>query len=252
MGAAVLDWAAAGARAWRAAGTQRARWLATAMLVLSCAPSTPLEPTPGAGAVQLDARSLVTRVEDVRVRVEGESWSGDPELRRVATPLRIGIENRSDAALRIQYQAVDLVALNGRNFSVLPPYNVRGPATDAVATSARGAVTNPGFDYEGFEVAFYAAVLYPTLMPHTGVFPVEPRYFVAAGEQWEGTPFPNRAVLRQALPEGVLRPGGQLSGFIFFEPIPNGIDGVVLGIGLVDAATSRRFGVAMFPFAVGW
>ncbi|QDG49522.1 hypothetical protein FIV42_01850 [Persicimonas caeni] len=64
---------------------------------------------------------------------------------------------------------------------------------------------------------------------------------------------PTGEMLVRALPEGVIDPGGRITGFVYFEdlesiePTP---DRVTFRYVLVDAEANRRFGVVEIPFDV--
>ena len=59
-----------------------------------------------------------------------------------------------------------------------------------------------------------------------------------------------REVRAQAIPEGVLEPGGKVSGFLFFEHVPSHDREVRLHADLLDARTGRQLGTVTTPLIV--
>jgi len=57
-------------------------------------------------------------------------------------------------------------------------------------------------------------------------------------------------MLKQALPEGTLAPGGSISGFLYFQGITERERQVTLQARLVDAETGEKFGELGIPFEV--
>jgi hypothetical protein len=55
---------------------------------------------------------------------------------------------------------------------------------------------------------------------------------------------------RRVLPEGVLEPGGRVSGFLYFEKLDGDPQGVRLVTELVNARNGRRFATSRIPFRV--
>ena len=51
-----------------------------------------------------------------------------------------------------------------------------------------------------------------------------------------------------ALPEGVIQPGQNVSGYVYFQPVPGNVDRVTLDLELIDARSGDRFAIAKIPF----
>ena len=100
-------------------------------------------------------------------------------------------------------------------------------------------------------VGFYIAPpyygWYPGLMvwPYAWTWDVHYSTLYGAWPQ----PLPTRDMLEHALPEGVLKPGGRVSGFLYFQQLSRE-SAVTLELSLVDAETSLPLGVARLPFVV--
>lgn len=58
-------------------------------------------------------------------------------------------------------------------------------------------------------------------------------------------------MLRKGLPEGVLEPGGRVTGFLYFEGIGPDVDRVRLLADFPDAVTDERVTRLGIPFEVG-
>ena len=56
-------------------------------------------------------------------------------------------------------------------------------------------------------------------------------------------------MLRPALPEGVLQPGGHAQGFLYFHTEERGA-AVEFLVSLVDASSGQSFGTISIPFTV--
>lgn len=57
--------------------------------------------------------------------------------------------------------------------------------------------------------------------------------------------------MQKALPEGVLFPGGRVSGFLYFEGVAAGVDQVRLIADFPNQQTGTRAAHLIIPFKVG-
>jgi hypothetical protein len=57
-------------------------------------------------------------------------------------------------------------------------------------------------------------------------------------------------MVRQALPQGTLEPGGTVTGFLYFQDVSEREGSVTLQARLVDARTGEQFGTLSIPFGV--
>ena len=105
------------------------------------------------------------------------------------------------------YAAFSLGAPSGFRLAALPPFQV--------ASRNASAVAQPAFVSGGFLVAPWHARFYPWL----GVWSGPPAFDAPYYDQWYGAwpAVPDDDVLREALPEGVLEPGGHAQGFLYFR-----------------------------------
>ena len=56
--------------------------------------------------------------------------------------------------------------------------------------------------------------------------------------------------LAMGIPEGVLEPGGQISGFLYFEKRPGSLKRITFEADLANARTGANFGTVRIPFVV--
>jgi hypothetical protein len=212
-----------------------------------CASQPKLRPAPQANLVEGTNKAVVETAEGVRLEARVDAWRWTPsDLDRQLTPLLVRIDNDSGQPLRVRFEEFKLVTPGGMSYAALPPFNIKGEVTEQVGSYAYSA---PGFYvaphlrgyYSGFGVyGGYPFGHYPYY--YTSYHPVYARYEL-----------PTRDMLIRALPEGVLEPGGSITGFIYFadletiNPTPNRVQ---LRYVLVNAETRERFGVIDVPFQV--
>ena len=198
----------------------RTRWSRIAMLVgslhtgglVGCVapqrflPASDVERSAGDPSAGVASRGGVTLVADA------EPWKGDPAtLSQVMTPIHVRLLNHSDRDLAVRYQTFVLHSDTGRELRPMPP--IRGGASkDARALRA------PKPDAHGFHFApYYRDALGEQVRYWTGGFAFDP-YFYEGHAAWRPR-LPTDAMVRRALPEGVLEPGGWVSGFLYFARV---------------------------------
>lgn len=185
-------------------------------------------------------------VDGVTVTADVDSWDGDPAVRERVTPVVVTINNRSDRPIRVQYSQFSLVSPRGRCFSVLPPYPMEGTVAEPLFVDA-APIAAPSFAFELFEVAPHFAALYPSLEVYDGPFFADPGYYDTYHQAWRGLELPTPEMLSTMLPEGVLAPGGMVSGTLYFERVDS-VERVALVADLVSAGEGERFGMVALPF----
>ena len=55
-------------------------------------------------------------------------------------------------------------------------------------------------------------------------------------------------MIRNAIPEGVLNPGGEVDGYLYFQRVPSMTPSLEFNATLVDAKTHQQFGHIRIPF----
>ncbi|HYS83158.1 MAG TPA: hypothetical protein VEM76_20820 [Anaeromyxobacteraceae bacterium] len=213
-----------------------------AVSVLACVHQRELVPAPGAQTLPGKPRVAEETVEGARVQVDSAAW-GNGQLYDVLSPVKVTIDNGSGRPLRVAYGEFTLGGPSGFRLAALPPY--QAAAVDAAAGSVG---VPPGFVGSGFLVAPARAHLYRGILPWHGPFPYDPVYYNRWYGAWPAS-LPNEELLRQGLPEGVLQPGGHLSGFLYFKDQPKGT-ALTFYASLVDAEKGESFGTVAIPFTV--
>lgn len=225
--------------------------LALVAAVLACATTYPrLEPAPSTAKVD-DARAIRS-IDGVTVEVESDIWPERADLRAHAVPLEVTIENASDRAITLRYQDFSLIGDDGRVYSALPPFEISGEIAEPVgAAVGYPVIQRPGFRSTRFYVSPYYAHFYPTLQPYSGRFYYDPFYYDHHFTLWRRVELPTHEMLERALPEGVIEPGGSVSGVVFFQPVDHErTDRVRFRFDLVAGADADVFGEVSIPFEV--
>jgi hypothetical protein len=229
------------------------RLAGAAMVALlgGCVTTTTLAPAPGARTLLHRPSAAVGDRNDVRIIVD-DAWPGDPAIRDAVTPLRVTIENQSRNLLLVRYQDFALVSPTGKRWPAIPPFRIEGALRRPALASGYAPIWSPGFDHRGFFVAPYYRPLYPWLTPFGGPFFMTPSFYAHYG-YWSDVvvPLPTPEMLRLALPEGVVEPGGRLQGYLYFRRIDPDVGLVYFGAELTSAIGGHRLGAIQIPLAAG-
>jgi len=171
-------------------------------------------------------------------------WSGVPsDLPKFLTPARLTVTNHSGVPILVRYRDFDLRSSTGVTFKALPPFQIRGTATQTVP------VTAPGFAYSGFAIAPYYAPWYPGFGVWGGPFWYDWPYYSTYYAEWPVS-LPTQDMIEQAIPEGVLDNGGEVSGYLYFHKVPSKAESADLYVKLINARTDQQFGVMGIPFLI--
>lgn len=233
--------------------------LGAAGLLAGCADRVSLMPAPSATALptQGEATGAVETVAGVRVAVISREWPGTAQISNAVTPLKVDIRNNSDQPVAIRYSEFRLTSLDGRTYSALPPVAIEAtvPSTRVAPVAPRLApgyspITLPGFTATGFGVSPMYSPLYPGYPVATGPFAYDPLYYGNVGSYWRQVQLPTVAMARMALPEGVLQPGGQMQGYLYFQEIDPNIASLRFRMDVVSAGQGRELGTVEIPFLV--
>lgn len=187
-------------------------------------------------------------VAGVRVIVREHAWPGRASVTRAVTPVQVTIKNGGGMPLRIQYREFALVDGPGTTYAALPPFPLVGVPRQPLSTWIERAA--PGFSATGFEIAHFYAPLYPRF-PSADPVGYEPLYYnyYAYWEERDDA-LPSAGMLARALLEGVLNPGGRISGFLYFEKVAADDGPVLFRMDLVDPRDGRQLGVAEIPLSL--
>ena len=171
-------------------------------------PAEPIELEPSATS---NPTSTV-EVNDVRVSIDAQGWhSNHARIAEDVVPIRIAIRNDSDRPMLFRYRDVTLLDASGRELAALPPY----------AIDAGGEVVlieRPRFEQREYELIpryrrYYRdddVVIYGRHIDDD-----DRDYYVTSYRRWRHVPTAD--MLAFALPEGVLKPGGSASGYLYFD-----------------------------------
>lgn len=217
--------------------------LISVVALSACTTATQIEPAPAAATIDGQA---VEVVDGVRIVAEAGEWPGNVNIEEEVTPMRVTITNNSNRPIAIRYGEFALVSADGERYNAIPPFRVEGTVVEPRLAPGFAPVTTPGFVYDRFFVAPYLSPLYPGVTAFTDPFLFDPFYY----DQWREVRLPTAEMVRRALPEGVVQPGGSVSGFLYFEEVDDDDEMLQFRANLMNARTSQRFGVITIPFTV--
>lgn len=211
-------------------------------VLAGCSVQGRLRPEPsGVHGVVLsrDGRAASLETPEVRFTANGDAWNREPwDLARYATPVRITLENYSGRALRIQYANFELQG--EARYAVLPPHSLSrsDPAPVSEADTPRGPAPR--------SLALVQVEDMPSTPPSTDK--EEPSR--SSGSDTSTPPLVTWHVLNLAVKEGVLKDGGRMSGFLYFQNLGAHERRVTLQARFVDADTGETFTTLRIPFQV--
>jgi hypothetical protein len=209
-----------------------------ALTVAACAHSSQLAPAPNAQTVPGNPRVAEETVDGVRVVVDSTAWRSGT-VHDVLVPVKVTIDDNGKHRLRIAYSEFTLGGASGFRLAALPPYQV---------AANNASVVQPGFFGRRYFLTPWASRFYDWPGVWQGPFPLDVAYYNQYYAAWPAS-LPDRDVLRQALPEGVLEPGGEASGFLYFADQPKGTQLTFL-MSLIDADLGQSIGTVAIPFVV--
>lgn len=219
--------------------------LATLIAASGCA--TILVPAPGAHRVPGVGNGADARLDGVHVVAAAEAWSGFPsDLGDVVTPMLVTITNDGAHPLEVRYEHFALVTPGEVNFAALPPFQVTGVALAPIDTMGVGTVGTVGFS-----VAPYLSPWYPGWSVYSGPFPFHSGYYGGYYGHYLGfghINLPTSDMIQRALPEGVLEPGGRISGFVYFERVFDVVR--IAFVARLIAVGGQDLGTIQIPFIV--
>lgn len=170
-----------------------------------------LAPAESASTLAADSGRAVAKEGGIRLTVDPRAWGGNPaDLEREVTPVQVTIQNQSGEPVRLSYADFALVARDGQRYQAMSPFRIDG---------SERAILTPMLGYDRFAVAPRYAPFYPGLeVWPDSITPAEK----VTSDRWTTTwsdPLPTEDMLSLALPEGVLKPGGEVSGFLYFHRV---------------------------------
>lgn len=238
---------------------QDRRWrqglLLAVVLGLGCATGPPLTPAVGTTTVTGTPAAAVGTSDGVRVIADADAWRAVPRDIGVAIPMRVRIENKSGHPLLIRYNDFTLDAAGGMQLTAVRPLDVKGRAwvygPDVYPGPYSGGsfyMSGPPLYHSGFYVAPGYSRYYPGMSPWSGAWGWDAWGWDAPSWPVE---LPTQDMLVQAIPEGVLKDGGVVDGFIYFPVLKNASKDqqVNFHYNMVDATSGQPIGDVTIAFA---
>lgn len=213
-------------------------------LALTACGTQPRHFVPAADAGRQAVNPDIARAQTDNTVMEAEfgAWDASPAgLDREVTPVLVTLENRGDAPLMVRYQQFALQSEGGDTYLPMPPYDIQG--------EVRGRRIDPYYGWRDFRLA-----------PHMGRYYVDgwglydswygydPFYYDRFYPRFERVGLPTSDMLRRALPEGVLEPGGRVSGFLYFERLSGDVERLTLRVQLGEVQEQRPVTTFSIPF----
>lgn len=221
--------------------------LALAALTACGGSSAAMKPAPTAQKVEGKKNAAQAAAAGVTVMAKADTWSGEGDVRDKVTPVNIVLINDSDQPLAIRYEHFALTSGNGQRFAALPPFQLREMAIAPIAVRS-GSPIKPEWKGEQFEVAGAYVPLYRDAPAAKETLDYDAAYYNQYYSEWQQGDLPNNDVMKRALPEGILRPGGRVEGYLYFENVPEKTKQVQLRTTLVNAETEQVMDRVSIPF----
>jgi hypothetical protein len=201
--------------------------------------ATMLRPAPEATRVPGRADAAVATDAGVQIVTSSDAWRGYPgDLDDVVTPLLLTFTNDSGRRLALRYEALGLVTPGGVLYAAVAPFDITGWVFQTIEAS---------YPAGGFTPYYYSS-WYPGGAVYGGS-PYRVPYYGGVQPALERVSLPSGDMVQKALPEGVIAPGGRVSGFVFFEKVED-VRRVTFVARLIDASTGEQFGEIAVPFVV--
>ncbi|EPX59751.1 hypothetical protein D187_002495 [Cystobacter fuscus DSM 2262] len=218
--------------------------LATALLAAGCVSTTTLQPL--ASTPTTPAGTPLDQEHGVRLVANGAAWKGYPShLGRIVTPVEVRLENQSGRPLRIAPEDFTLVGTSRFEYAALTLPELSQENVSGVGGSGQA----------GEGVAEPIFVGRPPLWPGFGwglggFDPIYDPFYGPYAYGYAPEPLPTEDMVKAALPQGTLQPGGAVTGFLYFQNVSEREGQVTLRARLVDARTGEQFGTLDIPFEV--
>ncbi len=212
------------------------------LLLMACVHAPQLVPAPGAPRDPNSPDAAAAAVADVEVSVGGKRWSGQPaDLDSLVTPLYVRVRNGASVPVRLRYGDFTVTAQSGLQTAAIPPFQIQRPGTEVVAFA-------PAFASDRFLLYERYRRFYPSLSYWDGPWDYDPWFYDHYYSTWQPS-LPTKDMLQQALPEGVLQPGGSAGGFLYFHHLQEK-GPVVFSAEIVAAGTREPLGAVRIPMVL--
>jgi len=187
------------------------------------------EPTAGAENEPADA-PVAEADDDVHVSIRPEGWLGWDAIQRYVTPMHVTVNNQGDTPVLVRYESF-VVRGAGATYRAVPPWQMDQEAQGFVARHTYAPIEDPLATWSGYQLAPPYSPVYPsdTVVRSQGF---SSNYYAGFEGYWTEAELPTEEMLRRVIPEGLLAPGGQVDGVIFFEHVPEDATGLELHVEL--------------------
>jgi hypothetical protein len=205
-----------------------------------------MELRPALTATSAGIGGAVGTSSNVRLVASADSWDG--ELVRhfdEIAPLQVTITNGGTVPLSIRYEHFRLMTGAGETSAALPPFDIDQTQTVPFERAARAGVYP--YPLRNFAVAPYLVPYYPGLPIVDGRFLYDGAFYGRYYPRWVRVQLPTAEMLRKALPEGILRPDGNMTGFLYFDR-PHEATTAALVFDMVNAVDDESVGAIRIPF----
>lgn len=201
-----------------------------------------MEPAPGAVTLGRGQDQVVDHFAGVELIANPDAWRGIPEIMQEVLPVKVIVRNRHGKPIRVGNQHFALIADSGEHFAAKAPGEIKGSVTIAAPVPYSG----PSFYHHDFFMygpfGYYGGI-------NRGVEPFYHDPFYYSRYQYRRqVPLPTEEMISEALPELTVPDGGEVSGFIYFEPLMDARR-VSLRMDLVES-DGNLFGTILLPFLV--
>lgn len=215
---------------------------AFAALVAGCAST--LSPAPVANEVAGRGEGAMVQANGVKMVARASAWEGVPSnLAAKLTPMLVTISNDSEVPVRVRYNELMLVVPEGRVYKALPPFQIDGQLAQRTIA--------PLYPPSRFSYAPYFSPFIPGATIYSGAFPYHRPYWDRYATVLRTVNLPSDDMLARAMPEGVIEPGGEVRGFVYFPGVGGDVEPVRLRADLVNAETGEMLVPLAIPFVVG-
>lgn len=170
---------------------------------------------PASGEAVSATEADTSRGAAIRLDVQRGHWPGGAPIAQGVTSVHVTIENLSARPVAVRLSQFVLVGASGTRYAALPPYKVKGNVLDP---EVGYTPFPPRFEHSEFRAAPHYRDVHPGIDSYHA-FVVDPIYYDQYYAHWVERQLPTPDMLALALPEGVLRPGGLLSGWLYFQEV---------------------------------
>jgi hypothetical protein len=181
----------------------------------------------------------------VRVVASLDDWRGlAGELPPGITPIKLRVVNHAPRPIAVLYEHLVLEGREGRRYLAVPTIPL-----DHAQLLARTGPVRPIFATWKFEVAARYHDMYPALDAWPVPLTRDDEAYERAYRAWNGSP-PSPELRRLALPEGVLAPDGEVTGYVYFVSPIGSESALTLDADLVSDGTGDPVASIRIPLRV--